>query len=475
MIARNTSFTYKGTYPDIRVVGRELGVRFVLEGSVRKSRNKLRVSAQLMDTTIGTHVWAEKYDRELEDVFELQEELTRHIVGAIAAEIMAIEMAEANRRTPESLTAHDLTVKARSQLWQASVTSDTDLRESAIVQARSALTLDPRSVLAWGLLAQGMRQRICCCASNDPIGDWQAGMSAAQRAIDLDPADCFGYECLGGLQGVGPDTHALEEALLSLRHAYKLNPNEPSIVASLGDAETCSGNPEVGITLLTQALGMNPRDPHRHVMRLNLARAYLLADKYALCTELCREAINDHPESPVARLLLAAGCAAMGHTEQAQCNFEAAQSAAPEMARAHLAGEVRFSREADRLRYSTLLNVAAGLADAAEVDKVCRPKAPTGETVAVFPKRRSADAEHVSRRAGDKEARRRRATDQPGQVNQASDEPAFNRRASDEFAPKRRSSDAAAGNRRASDPQPEAPSDTDAPKPAVRLKLVSNG
>lgn len=411
VIARNSSFTYKGTYPDIRTVGRELGVRYVLEGSVRRAGNRIRVTAQLIDTTNGTHVWAEKYDRELEDVFELQEELTRHIVAAIAPEIMALEMAEAHRRHPDSLTAHERALKARAMLWKASLTSDIALREDAIAQAQAALAADPHSVLALGLVAQGMRQRMYFNASANRLADWHTGMAAANRAIELDPNDSFGHACKGSLLGVAPHESKLDEALFSLRHAHKLNPNDPSILSLLGWTEACAGRPDTGIECLHQALRMNPRDPRRYLMRLNLAMAYMLGEHYGKCIDQSLEAICEHPESPVARLLLAASYAATGQYEDAKHNLQAAQLKAPDMVNNRLEGGVRFGRDADRVRYTTLLRVAAGLAAPTEASQVCRPAQPPADNVEVRPQRRTEDKEQRNRRATDQVTRLRRASD----------------------------------------------------------------
>ena len=423
VIARNSSFTYKGTYPDVRTVGRELGVRYVLEGSVRRVGNRIRVTAQLIDTTNGTHVWAEKYDRELEDVFELQEELTRHIVAAIAPEIMALELAEAHRRHPDSLTAHERALKARAMLCKASLTSDITLREEAIDHAQAALAADPHSVLALGLVAQGMRQRMYFNSSANRAADWQTGMAAANRAIELDPNDSFGHECKGSLLGVAPHESKLEEALFSLRHAHKLNPNDPSILSLLGWTEACAGRPDTGIDCLHQALRMNPRDPRRYVMRLNLAMAYMLGEHYEKCIEQSLEAICEHPESPIARLLLAAGYAATGHIDEARHNLQAAQRKAPDMVRNRMEGGVRFGRDADRVRYTTLLRVAAGLADPIEATQVCRPVTPLADNVEALPRRRTNDSEPRNRRATDTETRRRRASDKEARNRRTTDAP----------------------------------------------------
>ena len=431
VIARNSSFTYKGTYPDIRTVGRELGVRYVLEGSVRKVGNRIRVTAQLIDTTTGSHVWAEKYDRELDHVFELQEELTGHIVSAIAPEIMAVELAEAHRRHPDDLNSHEMALKARALLWKSSVTADAPLRESAIDQARASLETNPNNALALGVIAQGMWHRIYFNTSTNRVADWQTGMDAANRAIEIDPSDSFGHGCKGALQGVAPHESKLDDALFSLRHAHTLNPNDPSILSMLGWTEACAGRPDVGADYLTQALRMNPRDPRRYVTRLNLAMAYLLGEHYQHCIDQCLEAICEHPESPVARMLLAASYAATGQIEQAKYNLQAAQLTAPNMVNSRMAGDVRFGRDADRVRYATLLSVAAGLTDPAAATKVCRPAQAGSANVEALPRRRTADAEQLRRRAADLEERNRRASDREERRRRATDTEASNRRASD--------------------------------------------
>jgi tetratricopeptide (TPR) repeat protein len=226
-------------------------------------------------------------------------------------------------------------------------------------------------------------------------------MDAANRAIELDPSDSFGHECKGALQGVAPHESKLDDALFSLRHAHKLNPNDPAILSMLGWTEACAGRPDAGVECLNQALRMNPRDPRRYVMRLNLAMAYLLGEHYQQCIDQCLEAICEHPESPIARMLLAASYAATGQIEQAKYNLQAAQLTAPNMVNSRMAGDVRFGRDADRVRYATLLSVAAGLTDPAAATKVCRPAQTASANVETLPRRRSADAEQLRRRAAD--------------------------------------------------------------------------
>jgi adenylate cyclase len=150
VIARNSSFSYKSKSPDVRQVGRELGVRYVLEGSIRKSSNRIRVTGQLVDALTGNHIWAERYDRVLEDIFAVLEEVTQAIVAAIAPQIESTEQAKAARQRPDNLTAYEIGLLAWTHAWQGSAraVADRTLLDQSIREAREALAIDPRSALA---------------------------------------------------------------------------------------------------------------------------------------------------------------------------------------------------------------------------------------------------------------------------------------------------------------------------------------
>ena len=159
VIARNSSFSYKGKSPDIRQVGRELGVRYVLEGSIRKSSNRIRVTGQLIDTLTGNHIWAERYDRVLEDIFAVQEEVTQAIVAAIAPQIEATEQSKATRRRPDNLTAYEIALRAWAHALEGIDKADRTLLDQSIREAKEALAIDPNSVLALNVLAICSRER----------------------------------------------------------------------------------------------------------------------------------------------------------------------------------------------------------------------------------------------------------------------------------------------------------------------------
>ena len=163
VIARNSTFTYKGKSPDVRQVGKELGVRYVLEGSIRKAGNRVRVTGQLIDALTGNHVWAERYDRILEDIFAVQEEITHSIVAAVAPEIEASEFAQLGRRRPESLRAYEIAVQARETARSGWAHTDAAAIERAIELAKNALTIDPKCVRAFIALGFFSLGTVCTC------------------------------------------------------------------------------------------------------------------------------------------------------------------------------------------------------------------------------------------------------------------------------------------------------------------------
>ena len=167
VIARNSTFTYKGRAVDVRVVAGELGVRYVLEGSIRKAVNRVRVTGQLIDALSGNHIWAERYDRVLQDIFAVQEELTRSIVRAIAPQILDAETEKIHRRRPEDLNAYEIAVRANAKASEAWLKSNAGLRDAAIADAVAALAIDPRSTTALTALAFAQWQHLAFATAAD--------------------------------------------------------------------------------------------------------------------------------------------------------------------------------------------------------------------------------------------------------------------------------------------------------------------
>ena len=274
VIARNSSFSYKGQSPDIRRVGKELGVRYVLEGSIRKSAQRIRVTGQLIDALTGNHLWAEKYDRVLEDIFEVQEELTRSIVAAIAPHIDDAEREKVHRRRPESLGAYEHAVSAWPRAGRATSTPT-----SACATKRW-----PRPRPHWPSIREAAwrcRSWPGCSFSMSssvrrrtlPLRGRRAS-SAATQAIEIDRNDSHAYAFKAFLLCFAADKQRAAEDLPNARRAYELNPNSMWAVTALAFSEMCTGLADEAIAHLHEAMRLNPRDPLRFNSYLLLSMAH---------------------------------------------------------------------------------------------------------------------------------------------------------------------------------------------------------
>jgi TolB-like protein len=195
VIARNSSFTFEGKAVDIREVGRRLGVRYVLEGSVRKASGKLRIAGQLIDAVTGAHIWADSFQRDLTDVFALQDEVTVAVVSAVQPKLIETEIEMATRRPPENLTAYDLWLRARQKY---ALRSRVGMAET-LQLAHRALDLDPRSVVAANLAASAHLDNIALGFSNDPQFDRNEAVRLSGLALSLDENDAFALATAGYL------------------------------------------------------------------------------------------------------------------------------------------------------------------------------------------------------------------------------------------------------------------------------------
>jgi adenylate cyclase len=365
VIARNSSFTYKGKATDVRTIARELGVRYVVEGSIRRAGSRVRVSAQLIDALAGTHVWAERYDRELADIFEVQEEVTRSIVGAVGWEIEGAEVARATRRAPGSLTAYETAMRAYDRVHQAYIKQDSALREQGTREARQALAIDSQSVLALLTLAWALFQDAVFGKRTDSESASQEALSFATRAIELDRSNHLGFVyralafCVRG---------CWEEALTDARHALSLNPNDSFSLRTLGYVEMFYGNHEQAITHLLESLRMSPRDPHAHASHVHLAGANFFKKDYAKGLEWSLLTSREAPSLPAAHLWAAVCNVGLGDIGEAKAALSKERLIAPEFVEAWLRGEYRRRRPEDEQLQLVFLRIADGLEDPSAAD-----------------------------------------------------------------------------------------------------------
>jgi adenylate cyclase len=323
VIARNSCFTYKGRAVDVKQVGRELGVRYVLEGSMRKAGNRIRVTAQLVETETGKHVWAERYDRDLADIFAVQDEITEAVTIAIAPAIARVEQQRAMRKSPESLDAWGAYQRGLSEL--SNFTFDANAAAEKFFE--QAIRLDPTFSGGYVELAYTKFQfaRLQRRGLSEALSSIK---TLARRAITLDSSDAGARSCLSWAFHIEGDQ---ESAIAEAERALALCPNLGSAHRNLGAALLFSGRPREGLASLEAALRLDPRNervlPH-HLLRVAIALYY--AREYESAVEAAKRAIRAYPDFPFAPYqLVAAALGQLERTEEARAALEKAIAVTP--------------------------------------------------------------------------------------------------------------------------------------------------
>ena len=366
VIARNSSFSYKGKSPDIRQVGKELGVRYVLEGSIRKAANRIRVTGQLIDALTGNHIWAEKYDRVLEDVFAVQEELTQAIVAAIAPRIDKSEMERARMARPGNLSAYEIALRASAAARIGLDESDRSSRDDALRLAREALAIDPRCTVALQTIAFVQWQHVYFNTARSISDAIRDGVLAAGRAIAIDNSDHFPYLYRGFLEFLSDQS---DVGLKDIRRAHELNPNDAGTMTILAFCEANTADPGKGIEYATSALRLSPRDPSICLTFNVLGWAHFAARDYASAIESAQRSVAEAPKMAAPRLCLAVSWVGSKNIEQARTEFQAWQPLVPELAEARISGHwPTLHNQNLSNRCTTFLRIAAGLEDPSAAD-----------------------------------------------------------------------------------------------------------
>jgi adenylate cyclase len=252
--ARNSTFTYKGSAVDVKQVGRELGVRYVLEGSVRKGGNRVRISAQLIDATTGNHVWAQRYDRELADIFAVQDEITESIVSSIEPELGAAERERARRKTPDSLDAWECFQRGLWHFYR--FTGDDNLAAQELF--RRAADLDPGFSLPLATLGWSHLLHSLLGFTDDHEASKARAREVTRAALRCDEADPLAHTVMCRIHFAGGDVAA---AIAAARTALGLNPNLAITHFYLGHALSWLGEMENALAEIDEAIRLSPRDP----------------------------------------------------------------------------------------------------------------------------------------------------------------------------------------------------------------------
>jgi adenylate cyclase len=308
VIARNSAFTYKGKAAKVQEVGRELGVGFILEGSVRKAGNRVRISAQLVNANTGGHLWAERYDRELTDIFDLQDEVTREIVSALTVSLTKPEEDRLARRGTDNLKAYDYALRGLESYYRFTKEANVEAQE----MFEKSSELDPRYASAYSRVGLVLLHRWTHGWSQDPQLLDRA-FESAQKAIGLDESHPEAHRILGDVY-LYRKQH--EKAMAELKRAIALNPNYADAFAGLAEVLNWTGKPEKAIDLVKKGMRLNP---HHHAWYFYvLGASYILTELYEEAIEVLKRGIIRNPDFLGIHLALAALYAEMGLIEEAQ-------------------------------------------------------------------------------------------------------------------------------------------------------------
>jgi TolB-like protein/cytochrome c-type biogenesis protein CcmH/NrfG len=323
VIARNSTFVYKNRAVDIKQVARELGVRYVLEGSVRRAGKRIRISAQLIDAVSGGHHWAERYDREPGDIFAVQDEITRNVVAAIEPRLMAAEGIRALSRSPDDLGAWERVARAQTHVWRLTRAD----YETAIEGLTKAVEAYPdyapaRSRLAFRLLFAAHMGWV------DRDVGLRAGRAHALRAIALDDCDSWAQTALGYLAMMERRT---EESIAAFRRAVELNPNSATAHGDLSRGLAFAGQDREAIAHAEDAIRLSPMDPDMALFLGGIAVAHYGAGRYAEAVRVSEQISRLRPGFQGAQRLHCASLAQAGRIDEARSYLELVRREQPQL------------------------------------------------------------------------------------------------------------------------------------------------
>ncbi|MBR0698060.1 adenylate cyclase [Bradyrhizobium lablabi] len=311
VIARNSSFTFKGKAVDIKEVGRRLGIRYVLEGSVRKAAGKVRITGQLIDATTGVHIWADRFERDLTDVFALQDEVTIAVVSAIEPKMLQTEIETATRRRPENLTGYDFYLRATQQFY---LTTREGLAE-AIRLAHRALELDPRFGAVAALAGICHLLNVVWGYSNDPQFDRKEAVRLVRLALSIDDSD---PDVLARASVISAYMIGDSEAEIEMTdRAVALNPNSWLAWTGRGHVYRIAGLPEEAIRSYERAIRMSPVDPRLHMTLHGIGIALIELRRFDEAVVVGKRAQRQIPSFRTTYLCLASAYAHLGRDAEA--------------------------------------------------------------------------------------------------------------------------------------------------------------
>ena len=352
VIARNSSFTYKGKNVEVKQIGRELKVRYVLEGGVRRSGDRVRITGQLIDASTGAHLWADRFDGALEDIFDLQDQVTAKVIGAIAPKLERAEIERSRRKPTNRLDAYDYFLRGLASLhrWTKESTDE------ALQQFYRSIQLDPGFAAAYGMAAWCFVWR----KVNGWMGERAKAVSEAERlarcAVELGADDAVALS--GGGYALVFVVHDLDDGAAFIERALTLNPNLSWALHSSGWTKAFLGEPDAAIKYLTDAIRLSPLDPLTFRAHGGIAFAHFLAGRYHEAITWAETALRERPNYLAAIRELAAASALAGRLPEAQRAMAHLREIDPAMRVSNVKDWVPFRRPDDLKRLQEGLRTA---------------------------------------------------------------------------------------------------------------------
>ncbi len=340
VIARNSTFVYKGQPANVKQVGRDLGVRYLLEGSVRKSGQRVRITSQLMDAMTGNHIWAERYDRSLTDIFALQDEITASVTAAIEPKLVAAEGMRVETRSIDDLDAWDLVARAMSHFWKLNAVESA----ASIGILRLAVQRHPNYGPANSMLAFVLLVSTAVGWIQDQ-GEREYAGQLARRAVELDENDPWAHMAAGYLALVGRVT---SEAVEHFQTALELNPNFAAAHGYVGWAQVYDGQSEEALGHFEQAMRMSPRDPLNGFFYAGISSGHYLAGRYTEAVLFARQAVKLRPGILGGHRMLCASLAQADQVEEAKAAMATMRLLHPEVSAAWIKEFVPYTANSMR-------------------------------------------------------------------------------------------------------------------------------
>jgi TolB-like protein/Tfp pilus assembly protein PilF len=353
VIARNSSFAYKGPAVDVKQIGRELGVRYVLEGSVRRSANRVRITGQLVEAATGVHLWADRFEGRLEDVFDLQDQVTASVVGAIAPRLDQAEIERAKRKPTESLDAYDYFLRGMANVhrWNK------EANHEALHNFRCAIERDPEFASAYGMAARCYSQRKACGWMVDPVQETQETKRLAWLAAEFGKYDAVAL-CTAGI-GIAYVVGNLDDGKALIDQALALNPNLAWAWVFASWVRIWLGEPEAATERAARAIRLSPNDPEvLFFMQTATAYSHFLFGRYAEALAWAQTAMRQRPDFVISICAAAASGALAGRLSDAQEAMARLRQLKPALRIADLKELSPFRRPEDSARWAEGLGKA---------------------------------------------------------------------------------------------------------------------